>query len=176
MGEISETDWAYAAGFVDGEGCIAVTRQYVAKRSRFYYGVAVVVANRDINVLEWMRSLWGGCVVNVSGSRKPNEAPAWHWRAPTGVGAEEFLLGLAEYLRVKMPHCENALAMIGLMKRSFRTLGPHAMPAEWIAEQEAVYWKQRELNHRGASPFVRKSMHSPRSINRMRRELSQASS
>src|SRR5437660_129608 len=26
MPEISDTDWAYAAGFVDGEGCIAITR------------------------------------------------------------------------------------------------------------------------------------------------------
>jgi hypothetical protein len=59
--------------------------------------------------------------------------------------------------------------MIELSKRSFRTLGPNAMPQEWIDEQEAVYWKQRELNHRGNKEFVRKAMHSPRAISRARR-------
>ena len=28
------TDWAYAAGFVDGEGCIAIVRSFVPLRGR----------------------------------------------------------------------------------------------------------------------------------------------
>lgn len=47
----TQTDWAYAAGFVDGEGCIAVVRSFVAARKRYYYGVHIVVANRDRAVL-----------------------------------------------------------------------------------------------------------------------------
>jgi hypothetical protein len=47
MPEIEDTDWAYAAGFVDGEGCIAISRAYVPARQRFYYVVQVVVANRE---------------------------------------------------------------------------------------------------------------------------------
>jgi len=42
--EPSDTDWAYAAGFVDGEGCIAIVRSFVKARDRYYYGVHVVVA------------------------------------------------------------------------------------------------------------------------------------
>jgi hypothetical protein len=45
------------------------------------------------------------------------------------------------------------------------------MPQEWIDDQEALYWKQRELNHRGAAHFARKPMHSSRSINRVRRGI-----
>jgi hypothetical protein len=164
VSEIKETDWAYAAGFVDGEGCIAITREYVAKRRRFYYGVAVVVANRDRSVLDWMHSLWGGWVV-VAPSRG-NSRAACNWRSPSGLGAATFLEGVGEYLRIKMPQCENALAMIALMRRSFRTLGPNPMPQKWIEEQEALYWKQRELNHRGNAKFVKEPMHSPRLISR----------
>jgi hypothetical protein len=65
VSEIKETDWAYAAGFVDGEGCIAVTRSFNANRDRFYYGVAVVVVNRDRSVLDWMNHLWSGWVVEM---------------------------------------------------------------------------------------------------------------
>jgi hypothetical protein len=94
--------------------------------------------------------------------------PSWNWRAPTGQSAEPFLLGIGEYLRVKMPQCVNALEMIQLSRRSHRTLGPHSLPEAWLAEQEALYWKQRELNHRGTSEFIRRPMHSPRKISRAR--------
>jgi len=32
MTEIKDTDWAYAAGFVDGEGCIAVQMTSFGRR------------------------------------------------------------------------------------------------------------------------------------------------
>jgi hypothetical protein len=41
--EPSDTDWAYAAAFVDGEGCIAIPRGFVASRDKYMYSVAVVV-------------------------------------------------------------------------------------------------------------------------------------
>ncbi len=63
MPEIRDTDWAYVAGLVDGEGCIAVTRSFNATRNRFYYGVAVVVVNGERPVLAWMQNLWDGRVV-----------------------------------------------------------------------------------------------------------------
>ena len=39
MTEIKDTDWAYAAGFVDSEGCIAIARLFKPRRGRFYYSV-----------------------------------------------------------------------------------------------------------------------------------------
>ena len=35
MPEPEATGWAYAAGFVDGEGCIAVTRGFVPSRNKY---------------------------------------------------------------------------------------------------------------------------------------------
>ncbi len=169
MPEITDTDWAYAAGFVDGEGCIAIGRSFEPKRGRFYYTVQIVVSNRDQAVLNWLRDTWGGWIVpNSANSRGLKARPAWNWRAPTGSSAEPFLLGIGEYLRIKQPQCENALEMIELSRRSRRTLGPYPLPKEWLAEQEALYWKQRELNHRGSDKFVKKAMHSPRKIHRLR--------
>ena len=169
MTDIKDTDWAYAAGLVDGEGCIAIVRSYVAARGRFYYSVQIVVANRDREVLQWMQSLWGGWVVSASSPLHGSRArPAWHWRCPTGISAKPFLLGTRQFLRIKGPQYDNALAMIELSRRSARTLGPYALPRAWLDEQESLYWKQRELNHRGTEPFIRKPMHSPRQIHRQR--------
>lgn len=170
MPEPSDTDWAYAAGIVDGEGCIAVIRSFTPARAKYVYGVAVVVANRESVLLEWMQGLWGGSVVEVSG-RKGLARRGWTWRCRQGTAADAFLRGIRPWLRIKTKQCDNALAMIVLLRRSRRTLGPYPMPPEWLAEQEQLYWINRELNHRGTADFVRKPMHSPRRINRERAQL-----
>jgi hypothetical protein len=63
VAEPAATDWAYAAGLVDGEGCIAITRFFSRTSDRYSDGVAVVVVNRDREVLDWLRQLWSGWVV-----------------------------------------------------------------------------------------------------------------
>jgi len=168
MAEIKDTDGAYAAGFVDGEGCIAVVRSFAPQRGRYYYGVNVVVANTNREVLDWMQTLWGGWVVGVSPERKSRATRyAWNWRIAT-TASRPFLTGIRRWLRIKAPQSDNALAMCELLTRSRRTLGPYPIPAAWLDEQEKHYWIQRELNHRGAEAFVAKPMHSPRRIHRMR--------
>jgi len=161
------TDWAYAAGFVDGEGCIAITRGLSRRRGRYYYSVGVVVANRQREALDWLLSMWDGWVVQAS-SNPGNARPSWVWRSRTGGHAGPFLEGIRPWLKLKGPQCDNALAMVALMRRSHYTLGRTPLPDEWLREQEELYWIQRELNHRGARAFEAKPMHSPRQIARQR--------
>ena len=168
MSEPSDTDWAYAAGFVDGEGCIAVTRGFVPARAKYTYSVAVVVANRERAVLEWFKDLWGGWVVGVPrGTGRSRDC--WNWRSPTGSSCEPFLVGIQPWLKIKRPQCDNALSMVAVLRRSRYTLGPKTLPPEWASLQEKHYWIQREMNHRGTDPFVAEPMHSPRAISRTRR-------
>ncbi len=89
------------------------------------------------------------------------------WRCSTRI-AKPFLEGIRPWLRIKSRQCDNALAMVGLLYRSRHTLGPYPLPAEWLAEQEQLYWIQRELNHRCSAGFVKKAMHSPRQVHRQR--------
>jgi hypothetical protein len=166
MTEILDTDWAYAAAFVDGEGCIAIVRSFVRDRDKFSYGVQVVVANTDRGVLDWMLTTWGGIVVAVNQSRGRGR-DSWAWRCGPGI-ARTFLAGIRPWLRIKGPQCDNALAMLELLRRSRRTLGRAPLPQEWLDEQEEHYWLQRQLNHRGIDAFERKEMHSPRRIHRER--------
>lgn len=162
------TDWAYAAGFVDGEGCIAVVRSFVPSRGRYYYGVNVVVTNTNREVLDWMQSIWGGWVVATSSpSRQVRARLGWNWRS-SGAPSKVFLIGIKPWLRIKGAQCQNALAMISLLQRSRRTLGREFLPKAWLDEQEKLYWVQRELNHRGSDLFVARPMHSPRRISRER--------
>ena len=170
MAEPEPTDWVYAAGFVDGEGCISVNRSMSTRSGRYQYGVCVVVSNRDRDVLDWMKRTWGGWVVAFPAIERAR--PAFNWRSPTGLSAKPFLSGIQPWLRIKGRQCENALAMIDLLQRGRRTLGPYPLPPAWLEEQEKLYWIQRELNHRGSAPFVAKPMHSPRKIHRARQSSS----
>jgi hypothetical protein len=167
LAEPEATDWAYAAGFVDGEGCISVTRSFSPPRDRYLYGVCAVVANRDRDVLDWMQTTWGGWLVKFS-TRADGARTCWNWRSPTGLSAKPFLSGIRPWLRVKALQCDNAIEMIGLLQRSRRTLGRARLPQAWLDEQEKLYWIQRELNHRGTEAFVAKPMHSPRKIHSAR--------
>jgi hypothetical protein len=167
LAEPEVTDWAYAAGFVDGEGCISVTRSFTQARGRYNYGVCVVVANRDRGVLDWMQGIWGGWVVAISPHSEATR-DCWNWRSPTGLSAKPFLTGLRPWLRIKGPQCDNALVMIDLLQRGRRTLGRAPLPQSWLDEQEKHYWIQRELNHRGTAAFIAKPMHSPRKIHQAR--------
>lgn len=167
MAEPEPTDWAYAAGFVDGEGCISVSRSFEPRRGRYQYGVQVVVANGDRRALDWLQQIWGGWVVAVA--RGAGRARAsWTWRCHTGLSARPFLTGIRPWLLIKGAQCDNALVMIELLQRGRRTLGPYPLPQAWLEEQEKHYWIQRELNHRGTDAFVAKPMHSPRKIHRAR--------
>ena len=150
-----DTDWAYAAGFVDGEGCITVARSAAPRRGRYYYRVYVDVANRDRDVLEWMRLQWGGWVVGVRRPASVAAQPIWTWRCPTGVAAKPFLIGIRSWLRIKSKQCDNALAMIDLVQRRRHPLRSAPLDDALSREQEAVYWVQRKLNHRGKASFVR---------------------
>jgi hypothetical protein len=173
LAEPEATDWAYAAGFVDGEGCISVVRAFVPKADRFYYSVHTVVANRERSVLDWFQATWGGWVVDVR-HRKGRARPSFTWRCPTGLSGKPFLSGVRPWLRLKGRQCENALAMIELLGQSRRTLGPYPLPPNLLHEEEKLYWIQRELNHRGTDAFVALPMHSPRKIHRARLNASSA--
>jgi hypothetical protein len=166
--EPAATDWAYAAGFVDGEGCISVMRGFSQRRDRYIYGVGVIVVNRDRSVLDWMRQLWSGWVVAMPKATNGQARAAWAWRSPTGLASAPFLTGIRPWLRLKGQQCDNALEMVAVLQKSRYTLGPKRIPLSWLEAQERHYWIQRELNHRGNQPFEAKAMHSPRKIRRQR--------
>lgn len=127
MAELEPTEWAYAAGFVDGEGCIAVVRAFVPKADRFVYGVHTVVANRERAVLDWLQATWGGWVVDVRHTRG-RARPSFTWRCPTGLSGKPFLTGIRPFLRIKGPQCDNALAMIALLQS-------REVAAPWVANR-----------------------------------------
>jgi len=81
---LTKEEWAYIAGFLDGEGCIGVytrsknhmgTRQITGAVS---YRPRISVTNTNKEVLLWMQSKLGG-VVRDRGQIRIGWKPIYHW-------------------------------------------------------------------------------------------------
>jgi hypothetical protein len=72
---ISDTEAAYAAGILDGEGSIALTRN---RKSR-WPSPQVSVSSTDKELLVWLRSRFGGSIV-IKKPRRSNHSVSYEWK------------------------------------------------------------------------------------------------
>jgi hypothetical protein len=97
---ISDVDAAWASGFFDGEGCVALTR--TAKGG---FSVVATVTQKHLPPLEKLKSLFGGAVHDKGGNRK-GYCHSW---ATSAALAERFLRAILPYSIEKKEQIEVAL-------------------------------------------------------------------
>ncbi len=108
-----EIDLAYAAGLFDGEGSITLTR---TKRNRFP-SPQVSVASCDREVLEWLRTTFGGSI-STKQPRQPTHSISYDWRL-TDRRALVFLKSIRPHL-----HIQRKIRRIDLLLTSYITSTP----------------------------------------------------
>lgn len=98
-------DCAYAAGILEGEGCISLIRP---KRQHPFFEVTVTSTDRE--VLDWMKMRWRGHIQKLP-KREEHHRQAWAWRVKGASGAA-FLLCVRPYMVMhrKISRAELALA------------------------------------------------------------------
>jgi hypothetical protein len=138
---ISETDKAYVAGFIDGEGCISISRREYIKRTPtpiYTLTVAVVSTNRD--VLEYCRNLTNLGAVMLGGlPRKDSHHQEFSWRISSRQ-AIDLLQLILPYLRIKREQADIAIAFqetFGKSPMGGRGLGLKVLPE--ILQQREQY-------------------------------------
>ncbi len=115
----SPTDYAWAAGFVDGEGYICVTKKApwegirrsgrgagkVRRERGSYYWMVLVVVNRNPAPLQKLVELFGGNIVYKARQQGKNGYHMWRLNSQQALAAAEamlpFLVGKADLAR----HC-----------------------------------------------------------------------
>lgn len=96
----TKTEKAYAAGLIDGEGCICINYNKptgLKKYGQFYPMVTVHIT--DVNVLKWLQSIWGGSIK----TRKKGEEhwkPSYDWKIQS-TRAIEFIQEIQPYMIIK---------------------------------------------------------------------------
>lgn len=141
---------AWLAGFVDGEGCITLTRSRNTCGNPTYTPV-LIVSQSDKAVLDLIAARLGvGGVYRRNGRKgtSMHKRPAWNY-VVNGRAALAVVAALRPYLVVKR---EQADALLAYRPVARGVKGPRdeqaARYAELRAPQEAIYLRLRDLKSR----------------------------
>lgn len=107
----SETDLAYAAGIIDGEGCIGVygyVRPSIALGKR--YSLTVRVSMVDSEPPTFLHETFGGYLGHLHcPSRQKNNQRAQYYWCIAAQKARQFLIVVLPYLRARRKQAEVAI-------------------------------------------------------------------
>ena len=128
---VSETDKAYIAGFVDGEGSFFIAR---AK-----WTPVISVVQKHLPVLEFIHKLYGGCFFKQSGN-------CWVLRISQSAQITRLCGDIWPYLREKKEQAGILMEVcVTTLKRSKNF---YRMPPEILKQRKKAAVRLTELNHR----------------------------
>lgn len=145
---LTDTEKAWAAGFVDGEGCITISKQIRKNRPTPAYRVFVTISNTKKNSLELFKEEYGGEIYDYKEQRKDRYGVKWanayHWYCPI-TSSERFLTEILPYLRLKNEQANLALAFI----QTRTNYTNRQVPEEELALRENFRQQIHQLNSKG---------------------------
>lgn len=138
----------WAAGFLDGEGFIGVSRGVTQRTQKAFHQVLVDAAQARRAPLDALVELFGGRV--RSGRR------AYYWRV-SGKQAEAVLTAIAPYLIAKKAQADLCLQYCATLCGSQW----HRVSAELLCQRELLHAQLRVLNSTSSSHAERLSERAP---------------
>lgn len=128
---IPESQKAYIAGFVDGEGCTGVFK------CGGYYKMYVQISNTDIRPLEFIRERYGGSIAERKTKVRSNHKSQYKYTL-CKEAAHRLLRDIVPYLIIKKDVANVAMSFSDI---------------RWgdTDSKRGLYLQTRELNRRGVS-------------------------
>jgi hypothetical protein len=144
-----QTDLAYMAGLVDGEGCFFISK--VPKKegdgyvSEHFRGL-LKIDNTEKMLIDWLDSAFSGtCSAKTRVTSSRNfEREVFSWVA-TGDRLLDLCEQILPYLTIKKKHCEN---MIKFRKSYTGRLGSNKISEESLIIRQQCMEESRKLNSR----------------------------
>ena len=143
---MTETDRAYTAGILDGDGSIKIERREKGKG----YWLRVEVTQKDIPIVRWLEETWRGSYVNG-----PYENTGFHWYIG-GRAAAPFLREILPYLILKKREAEVGIEFQEFKDRFHRmhSRPGRPYPPEYQTQARVYYHLMRSLKNRSEEgPF-----------------------
>ncbi len=131
---VSGTTSAYAAGLVDGEGCITIQRISRPKQGYCIYQLRVIIANTEHVMLDWLQLHFGGSVQQKA-EKRVNRKDCWMWSIVSHQ-AELFLEKILPYMVTKKARAKIAI--------EYRNSLPEGRSATLLKEREEVALRYRK--------------------------------
>ena len=141
MGRIAptDTDKAYAAGFIDGEGSVQIEERQV--RGRPGWRMNVSASQDDPRPLMWIQARWGGSI--FPRRLRANGRRSYHWSIHTR-DADLLLRDILPFLQVK-----RVAAEIGLEFRlGLRSVGRAGITASEVERRRDLKQRLHTVNRR----------------------------
>jgi len=156
---MDNTQLAWIAGLVDGEGSLSIKR--VTRESVVHYQVWVVIGMAHISAnrsaLEEIQSVFGGNMVVQKEHTNPNRQDKIAWTVVSQM-ALTFLRSIQPYLRIKKEH---ARLLIEFQETCISRTGKKKVPGK-LARQEAYFYELRKLTTRGSLRLQRLNEETPK--------------
>jgi hypothetical protein len=144
MTQYKDTDLAYIAGFMDGEGCYTIARK---KRPNGNYSYMVYVAcgqkatPENITTIKWIQSLFGGSVFFTKGTGNRCDVVAIGF---TCQDALKFVHAVYPYIKTKKAQADIIIEF----QEKYVTRNVKKNDRSRFAKQEDMFWKMREHNQK----------------------------
>ncbi len=142
----TEQQLAYAAGIIDGEGCVNIAKQPGETIRGYSLVMRVVVTNCSKALIDFLVRTFGGRIYHYVSKGKRKEY--WKWYLFTS-NAANFLGTIMPYLIVKRQ--EAQLAIEFQQTKCSRKCGK--LSADELAFDELCFQKMRALKHEEAKNY-----------------------
>lgn len=139
--QVPDAERAYAAGILDGEGCISIKRYTTPGRPRPYHQLHVQICMSDHHVLEWLQERFAGSIMKRGRKTQPHHRDLWVWTVASNQ-ALRFLRMVRPYLLVKSGQSDQAMRLQGV-----RANRSHLITDEQYALREEVRLAISTLNY-----------------------------
>lgn len=154
---MNNTELAWQAGIIDGEGCLTLAKQIRKGRPSPAYRPMITVTNTDRRLVQPF-AMWGGNLYKRPDSRKSlNWADSWTWYCPRSA-VVPFLTAILPYLHGKAAQAEKLIEFIERCRTFPRSKG-NAVPnkrggskplgSSEILFRDEVWNDIRRLNSKG---------------------------
>ena len=145
---LSEVDKSYIAGFINGEGCISITKrtdkEYLCGHS-FISNLRVV--NTNLSILEWLKNKTGVGVILKSNIILPRCKDRYEWKVAT-LQAVNVCRTILPFLKIKNRQVE-ILIEFQKLKDENKQNGTRGVPPERWQKQEILRNEIHLLNKKG---------------------------
>ena len=138
---------AYLAGVVDGEGSLTLSQNGTGRWKRKHAAIVLTVYNSDSNLLNWIKSEFGGNVYFYKRAENPKWKPQGRWIV-SAKSAALLIKKLLPYLIVKR---EQAIVMLAFYDTKITNSTPmkFGLPDKILKERERLAGRIRQLNRKG---------------------------
>lgn len=138
---ISETDKAYLAGIIDGEGSIGISKYHLASRPFPAHNARLIVGQANEKFIRGLQDKWGVGSVTCVKDSGVGHRPFFKWEV-SSKSALVVLESVLPYLTIKKLQAEGAVEL----ERSKGRRGGKKLTIEEVEYREWVRKKISDLN------------------------------